>query len=87
MHALRVAPFFNESAISISNVKNLMDPVFVDSSHSSRAKKREKFVVQVDLPLETRRPGLPAERSRALRLVVPGPRGSPMARASEQVAR
>jgi hypothetical protein len=35
MHALRAAPFFNESAISISNAKNLMDPVFVDNRHSS----------------------------------------------------
>jgi hypothetical protein len=35
LHAFRAAPFYRDGTMSIPNVQNLMDPVFVDSRYSS----------------------------------------------------
>jgi len=58
MHAFRAARFYREGDMSIANVQNLTDPVFVDSRYSSLMQVADVTAYLLHL-LDWERAGLP----------------------------
>ncbi len=57
-HALRASPFYSHGSMSIPNVENLMDAVFVDSRYSSLMQVADVTAYLLHL-LDWERLGLP----------------------------